>query len=126
MIFVDTNYFLRFLLADVGHEHNTARKLFQDGASGAQKLFSSTIVVFEIYWVLASFYQKEKQELVAILNGILAMGFVKLGERQVIKDALELFARESIDFEDAYNATYARAHGATGFATFDKKLRAIT
>ena len=51
MIFVDTNYFVRFLLRDVELQFGKARKLFEDAADGRKVLFTSTIVIFEIYWL---------------------------------------------------------------------------
>jgi len=60
MIFVDTNYFLRFLLKDIGKQHQKAKKLFEKAASGEIKLFTSMIVFFEIYWVLFSFYKRRR------------------------------------------------------------------
>jgi len=40
MTFVDTNYFLRFLLADVESQHQTAKELFRNAALGKVKLRS--------------------------------------------------------------------------------------
>ena len=52
MIFIDTNYFLRFLLADISSQHNQAKTIFKQAASGKISLFTSAVVIFEIYWVL--------------------------------------------------------------------------
>ncbi|OJI06421.1 hypothetical protein BK004_03715 [bacterium CG10_46_32] len=125
MTFVDTNYFLRFLLEDVDAEHHVARELFREGASGSRALFTSTIVMFEIYWVLASFYRTEKRQLIGVLGDVLNMEFIQLEDRGLLRGALALFSAESIEFEDAYNTMYARANGATEFATFDKNLKKV-
>ena len=58
MVFVDTNYFLRFLLNDVSDQHASARQLFEDGARGVRQLCTSLVVMFEVYWVLSSFSVK--------------------------------------------------------------------
>lgn len=125
MIFVDTNYFLRFLLKDNDAEHQTAKQLFRNGAEGKTKLFTSIIVFFEIYWVLASFYKKEKSEIIPILDNILRMEFVALDERPLLKNALAIFTEKSVEFEDAFNLSYARSRRADDFKTFDKKLQRI-
>ena len=122
MTFVDTNYFLRFLLADVDEQHQKAKKLFEDAASGKVKLFTSTIVFFEIYWVLASFYEKDKKQLTKILSDLLLMSFVKLIERDLLKQALEVFTKSNLDLEDSFNLVYAKKKKARIFKTFDKKL----
>ena len=123
MTFVDTNYFLRFLLADVNEQHQKAKKLFEDAALGKVKLFTSTIVFFEIYWVLASFYKKDKKQLTKILSDLLLMSFVKLAERNLLKQALEIFTKSNLDFEDSFNLVYAKKKKARVFKTFDEKLR---
>lgn len=122
MIFVDTNYFLRFLLKDIDAQHKKAKSLFSRAALGKVKAFSSVLVFFEIYWVLASFYEKEKDELVEILNKILAMEFIKLGERPLLEEAVQTFANTTLELEDAYNLAYAKANQAANFKTFDQKL----
>ncbi len=64
MIFVDTNYFLRFFLRDSREQYLIVKQFFLDGASGKIKLFTSLIVLFEVYWVLKSYYGKEKNDLI--------------------------------------------------------------
>ena len=73
MIFVDTNYFLRFLIDDNFQQAEEAKKLFLDAARGNLELVTSTIVIFEIYWVFKSYYQKTKDEIIGILQKVLAM-----------------------------------------------------
>ena len=122
MIFVDTNYFLRFLLADVSLQHEEAKRLFQQAAKGEIRLFTSTIVFFELYWVLTSFYQKSKPETIKILKDILLLGFIKIEEREILEKALAKFQKTNLELEDCYNLTYAGQKGAEKIATFDKKL----
>ena len=91
MIFVDTNYFLRFLLADQETQHATAKALFKKAAAGEVDLFTSLIVFFEVYWVLASFYKKQKSELVEKLEGLLCMTFIDYKDRDVLIGAVRVF-----------------------------------
>lgn len=122
MIFVDTNYFLRFLVWDVEEQYQEVRKLFEKGVSKESKLFTSLVVFFEIYWVLSSFYQKNKRELTMKLVEILELKFIKIKEREVLEKALKLFEQNNLSLEDAYNLVYSQKNKASGFATFDKKL----
>ena len=121
MIFVDTNYFLRFLIGD-SKQFEEAKLLFEQGASGKKKLFTSLVVFFEIYWVLSSFYRKNKKQLVKILSGILQMNFITLKERQILSKAIELFFKNNLNLEDAYNLVYAKENKAISLVTFDRKL----
>jgi len=122
MIFVDTNYFLRFLLKDISHEHEKAKQLFLDGAEGKVKLFTSLLVVFEIYWVLSSFYEKEKVEIIKTLREILDLDFIRIDDKLLMKETLEIYQRTTLDLEDSFNLVYAHSKKAKEFKTFDKKL----
>lgn len=122
MTFVDTNYFLRFLIHDDEKQYLVTRSLFEDGALGKVQLFTSLIVVFELKWVLSSFYRKKKQEVIDILTDILSMRFIQLEKSDSLKEAIILFKDTNLDFEDCYNLVYARKMEADSLATFDRKL----
>lgn len=121
-MFIDTNYFLRFLLKDIENQHAQVKNLFLDASEGKAKLISSTIVFFEIYWVLVSFYNKTKDELTEALQKILKLTFIELAEREILSESLILFQKTNFDLEDCYNVSYAKSHGIKSFKTFDKKL----
>lgn len=123
MIFVDTNYFLRFLLKDIEKQHQEAKELFLKGAEGRLKLFTSLVVVFEIYWVLTSFYQKKKGKVVKVLEEIFDLEFVEIENKEILKKALKLYKRINLDFEDCYNLVLARKKKIKEFKTFDERLR---
>lgn len=125
MMFVDTNYFLRFLLADQEEQHKTAKALFKKAAAGAVDLFTSLIVFFEVYWVLSSFYKKDKKELIEKLEGLLSMTFITYQDRDVLAGAVRVFKETPLDLEDAYNLTYASKNGANELKTFDQQLQKV-
>lgn len=125
IIFVDTNYFLRFLLEDNVSQHKEAKQLFLDAADGKGKIFTSAIVVFEVYWVLRSFYQRDRENIIRALERILGLEFIGLEERVLFTRALDLFHSGTVDFVDAFHLVYAKKKGATSFATFDAKLKKL-
>ena len=122
MKFVDTNYFLRFFLKDVNVQHKEAHRLFQRAALGQEKLITSVIVFFEIYWVAESFYKLDKKTISSFLRSILKMEFITLENREVLTTALSLYEDTSFDLEDAYNLAFATSSQAKDFITFDVKL----
>jgi len=122
MIFVDTNYFLRFLVKEDILQHRKAVKLFESAAKGNIKLFTSIVVFFEIYWVLTSFYKKEKAHVAELLREILRMNFIKYESGELLVQAVAIFQKTNLDLEDAYNLLYAKKLKAKKFLTFDKKL----
>lgn len=123
MIFVDTNYFLRFFLGDQVSQHEEAKALFQRAAKGEAELGTSAMVFFEVYWVATSFYAFHRENVAEFLHNILKMEFIDLENRDLLTQAVLLYADTSYDLEDAYNLAYARSIKAKAFATFDKKLQ---
>lgn len=123
MIFVDTNYFLRYLLEDNKEQAEKVKKLFYAGAAGKEKLITSIIVYFEIYWVLSSYYQKKKTDLIKTFRSLLALEFIHLEERLILSKSIELFSESNLSLEDCYNLSLAKFKKCTKFATFDQKLK---
>lgn len=125
--FVDTNYFLRLLLKDNNEQFDTVYKLFKDGIEDKAILFTSSVCIFEIYWVLSSFYKKDKSICIEYLEKILELGFIKIENREIFQKALKLFSRTSIEFEDCYNVEFCKNSNFESlvFATFDRKITKI-
>lgn len=121
MKFVDTNYFLRFLLRDNEKQHGEAKRLILEAASGKAKLVSSTIVFFEVAWVLRSVYGKDKLALADRLRKLLNIN-VDFSDNRLLSDALDLFEESNLSLEDCYNIIFARDCKVAEFKTFDKKL----
>ena len=122
MIFIDTNYFLRFLLKDIKKQYQEAKNLFLKGAEGEVKLFTSIIAIFEIYWVPSSFYQKKKDEIIDIIEKIFQLVFIKIDNKNVLREGIEIYKKTNLEFEDCYNLALARKKEIKEFKTFDKKL----
>lgn len=122
MIFVDTNFFLRFLLADVRSQYLEAQKLLFQASRGEKRLISSTLVFFEIYWVSKSYYQKSKTELIDLLQKILDLSYVILEERSILQKSLNSFKQTSLSLEDCYNLQFAKEKNVEEFKTFDIQL----
>lgn len=124
MTFIDTNYFLRYLLNDIPKHYLEAKKLFLAGSERKISLITSSIVFFEVFWVLKSFYNLNKENCILALKNILKLSFVQLCERDILRDALVLFEETSLDLEDCYSIFYARFQGikSGSFKTFDRKL----
>ncbi len=122
MIFIDTNYFLRYLLNDISEHYQEAKKLFLAGAEGRVTLTTSSLVFFEIFWVLRSFYNLDKENIVTALQNVLKLSFIQLLERDILTNALMLFEQKNLDLEDCYNLYFAKSQKVDSFKTFDKKL----
>lgn len=125
MIFVDTNYLLRFLLKDVDSQYKESSDFFTKAVDNKEQVFISQVVVFEILWTLSSFYKSSKNDTVRTLKAILGMKFLEVQNRSVFEKAIDLFTEISLDFPDCFNIAYALEKGATDLKTFDKKCNKI-
>jgi len=124
--FIDTNYFLRFLLKDDEKQFNIVYSLFQKGINGEIQLFTSVVVFFEIYWVLSSFYKKKKNKIIEFLKNILKLTFIDFENKTILEEAIIFFQKFNLDLEDCYNLAYAKLKKANEFNTFDKILNKLS
>jgi len=122
MMFVDTNYFLRYLLNDIHEQHQEVKRLFLQASEGKISLVTSSLVFFEIFWVLRSFYNLNKEESIRALQSLLKLSFIRMQDRTILENALTLFKKTSLDLEDCYNLYFAKSQNVKSFGTFDKKL----
>ena len=124
--FIDTNYFLRFLLKDDEKQFNIVYSLFQKGINREIQLFTSVVVFFEIYWVLSSFYKKKKNKIIEFLKNILKLTFIDFENKTILEEAIIFFQKFNLDLEDCYNLAYAKLKKANEFITFDKILNKVS
>lgn len=123
MIFVDTNYFLRYLVDDGSTQHLETINFFEFHSKRKNLLTTSVVVFFEIFWTLTSHYKKSKQEAIGILQKLMSkMAFVEFDSKKILDRSLGRAARGVIGLEDCFNLEWAKAKEITDIASFDKKL----
>ena len=99
--FVDTNIFLRTLVKEDEKSFKECY-LFLNLIKGNKiKVFTSSLVLAEIDWVLESFYKFGKSEVIKALNSILKLKGLKIIDRTNVQLALEIFQNKNIKFIDA-------------------------
>jgi predicted nucleic-acid-binding protein len=124
--FIDTNYFLRFLIKDDEEQFNIVCSIFQKGINREIQLFTSVVVFFEIYWVLSSFYKKKKNKIIEFLKNILKLTFIDFENKTILEEAIIFFQKFNLDLEDCYNLAYTKLKKANEFITFDKILNKVS
>ncbi len=120
--FVDANIFLSFLIKRDSWQKEEVRRMFDKAIKGEVFLFTNTIVIFEIFWVLKSFYRKGRSETVSILKKILGLEFIELKERRILLAALKIYEESKLDLEDCYHIAFSKDNSADSIFSFDKKL----
>jgi predicted nucleic-acid-binding protein len=119
--FVDTNYFLRLILKDVDHQYQEVCRVFAEAVSSNKRLFTSSLVYFEVAWVLVSVYKKGKNDLIKHLEEFLRLSFIDIEHRSKLADTIKIYKESSLSLEDCYYIIYGKAQNAS-LLSFDKKL----
>lgn len=122
MIFIDTNYFLRFILNDVPVQNKIVTELFIKASRENIRLFTDIIVIFEVYWVLKEYYSMEKVYIKNALSDICHVDVVEISEKKLLLETIKNLELFNYDFEDAYHFFYCQSQKINQIATFDKKL----
>jgi predicted nucleic acid-binding protein len=133
MTFLDSNYFLRFLVEPTSPAleamSRTARELFRAVARGEEQVTTSEVVLHEVIYVLGSkkYYGKSPAEIAAAMKEILGLPSFKLpgGQKALYRRARDLYAvYPRLGFADAVVAASGQGTG-TRLATFDRDFDSI-
>lgn len=124
-VFIDTNYFVRFIENDNERHREIVEKLFYKAMDGQIILQSSLAVCFEIYWLMKSHYGRRKEALQEILQNVIDMNFVKWENQELLKLAIGNMSKHNFDLEDTYNLEYAKKNKIENLASFDEKLQKL-
>ena len=122
MIGLDTNVLVRYLVEDDKQQSERAAQLLEGSAAQDTQLFISDIVMCETVWVLGSAYRFTRAEIADALGTLLRAKMVVFSSADRLMSSLEAYRKGKGDFADYLIREHARAQGADGVATFDKKL----
>ena len=119
-VFVDTNIFLRFLLADHPRQSPACKKLFERAQAGRVRLVTLPIVIAEIAWVLSSFYKESAKEVARKLRIILLFEGLDVPHRDALLSATQVFESRGIDFIDAYVSSWLKLEKSNQIYSYDR------
>lgn len=103
---IDTNLLIRYFTEDDSEKAKAVENLFKKTEAGKEKLEIPDLIMAEMVWVLLSFYEVSKEEVIEKLEAILALKNVKMNA-PVLKKTVELYRNHNISYIDAYLAAYA-------------------
>ncbi len=120
----DANVILRYLLAD--HPEFTSRAIafFDQVRTGEATAVIPEGVVVECVYVLMKFYAVPRPEVAEKLSQVISYRGVINPNREILLDALALFARRAVDIVDAIVFVTANHNGWETFS-FDKDIRKL-
>ncbi len=122
MMFLDANIILRFLTNDHPGKAQRCLALFEQADSGAVRLITSEAIIAEVVYVLSSpkLYHLPPGRIRELLLPIIDLRGLKLASRQLFHDALDLYASQRLDFEDALALAHMRELGIAEIVSYDR------
>lgn len=120
----DTNFILRYLLADNKEDYKKTKIIFEQARIGKCQIEIIQSVFAEVIFVLSSFYEVPKIEIVRILKSLLSYKGVKV-DSDIYSAALDIYLEDNIHIVDSILAVKTLLSGDE-LLTFDKKLQNVT
>ncbi len=123
-ITLDTNVFLRYLLEDVDHQFEKAKKVIEEIQNGEKTGRISILVINELVWILEKYYGLKRSIYIPKILKILLIDQMKVIEikKEDLKNILEKFQKQKFDFTDMYLAHIASPER---IFSFDKDFEKI-
>jgi predicted nucleic-acid-binding protein len=117
---VDTNVLVRVLTRDDARQAAIAEKFIAQGA------WVSILVLAEAIWVLHSVYACGPQDIVAMVEMLLAHKHLRVQDSDTVGAALELYrSRPALRFTDCLVLQVAKSAGHLPLGTFDRGLAKV-
>jgi len=119
---INTNVFLRFLTTDREKMPKSLLTLFSKLQKGETKVFCLDLVFFQAIFVLKSFYQVEKGEIINKMLNLLSFDGLCMKDKRVIERTLEMWRNHPGDIIDCYIAANMEKSGEKEIVSYDKKI----
>jgi predicted nucleic-acid-binding protein len=117
--YVDSNFFLRFILKDNLNQWKVANDYFKEAKLEKVKLVFLTETIIEIEYVLRKVYKLSRKIISKYLLTLLSISYFEITDRELLKNALLYYVKKNIDFVDIIIFLKAKEENAE-VLTFDK------
>lgn len=119
---IDTNLLLRFLLNDIPSQAQSVANLLKNPPGS---LILTDVAFAELAWVMVSFYQFPKVDIIEKLFSILNMDILSLN-KPLLSKTLKIYSENQIDYIDAYHAAVVSQDNLDSIFSFDKDFDKIS
>lgn len=119
----DTNFILRYLLADNKEYYKKTKIIFEQARIGKCQIEITQSVFAEVIFVLSSFYEVPRIEIVRILKSLLSYKGIKV-DSDIYSYALDIYLENNIHIVDSILAVKTLLSDGKLLA-FDKKLQNV-
>lgn len=116
---MDTNVLVRYIARDDAAQSSKATRLIES-LTANNPGFIGLVSLTELVWVLAGCYASGKDELIAVLEGLLRAKGLQVENAETVWKAVRLFMEGNADFADCLIECSASRQGCDCTATFDR------
>jgi predicted nucleic acid-binding protein len=99
---LDTNIILRFFTADKDIKYKNLRSFFNSIETGEINVVLKLIVLFQVIFVLKSFYKVPKEKIADGLTALINYKGIKIKEKKIVIRSLELWRKKNLEIVDCY------------------------
>jgi predicted nucleic-acid-binding protein len=119
---LDTNVLVRYLTQDDPAQARRAEAVLAEATSRGERCFIGPVVLCELTWVLRGAYNRPKADVIRTLDLILATRQFEIGDKDLVREALDAYRGGRADFADYLTGSSHRGAGCTETVTFDRRL----
>lgn len=120
-VFLDTNILVLHVVGNDPVQSPKATAYFRRIEQGEIEAHLIDTVIIETIYVLQRSFRVPRAEIRDAINGILKFPGIRLANKQLVRDALDLFVQTpALSWADSLHAVTAQRLGLAGIVSFDK------
>lgn len=101
MKYIDTNIFLRFL-----EGKKEVVDWFAKLETSKETYLVPSVVLYELHWTMASFYQENKEKIATYLERIIHSAYLKIVFEHDVEKMMDLYKNSTIKYTDCVIASF--------------------
>ena len=117
---LDTNVLVRYFAQDEPRQSAAARRLIQARLTRELPGHVNVVTLAETCWVLKRLYAAGRDELIQVVENLLAAPNIVVDRRALVRKALQHFAASASGFSDCLIAQLNLDAGCASTLTFDR------
>ena len=99
---LDTNVLIRFLTVDENTKYKKLYSFLESLERGEMRVELKLIVLFQVIYVLKSFYKVPKEKIVSGLTDLLNYKGITIKEKIIVQRSLKLWREKNVEIVDCY------------------------
>ena len=99
---LDTNVIVRFLVSDKSPKYKNLYSFFEALENGSMMVELKLIVLFQLIFVLKSFYEVPKEQIANGVTDLLKYKGISVKNKSVVRRMLEIWRNNNLDIVDCY------------------------